>query len=202
MSKFKKDDRVIITHPSREGQRGRITGVFSGGYGVHIDGTGRGTVFYYDVDMEHEPGNPPIHGGVPAGKEDDCRDLSHMMRASYPHGEPYSVGKKEDRPAEMKKFRTDDPLMQARQYVKELFYPGPALPIEDVYIVWFCSAVGNWKALVSTNCLDNAYYEVTWNGEKAEMYVDRYVKEYNVKIMHHESGELSDADVEWNRVTR
>jgi hypothetical protein len=105
-----------------------------------------------------------------------------------------------DRPSEMKKFRTDDLLMQAREYVQRLFYPGTSL--DDIYIVWFCSAVQNWKVLISTNVLDNCYYEVTYNGEKCEMYVDRYVKEYNVKIMFHESDELTDADVEWNRIVR
>ena len=54
--------------------------------------------------------------------------------------------------------------------------------MDDIYIVWFCAALHNWKALVSTNVLDNCYYEVTHNGDKDETYVDRYVKEISVTV--------------------
>lgn len=88
----------------------------------------------------------------------------------------------EDRPSELKKFRTDDPMLMAREMVHGLFYKDIGLPMADVYVVWFCSTLQNWKALVSTNVLDNAYYEVTYDGEKNRTYVDRYVKEINVTV--------------------
>lgn len=48
--------------------------------------------------------------------------------------------------------------------------------IEDVYVVWFSKTLQNWKALVSTTIPDGKYYEVTYNGDKKEAYVDVYVK--------------------------
>ena len=47
---------------------------------------------------------------------------------------------------------------------------------DDVYIVWFCKVLQNWKALVSTTLPDGMYYEVTYNGDKNEMYLDAYKK--------------------------
>lgn len=47
---------------------------------------------------------------------------------------------------------------------------------EDVYIVWFSKTLQNWKALVSTNISDGMYYEVTYNGDREETYLDAYKK--------------------------
>jgi hypothetical protein len=52
----------------------------------------------------------------------------------------------------------------------------------DVYIVWFCKTLQNWKALLSTDIPDTRYYEVTFNGDKSDAYLDVYVKEDNEKI--------------------
>lgn len=56
------------------------------------------------------------------------------------------------------------------------------LRVEDVYVVWFCKTLGNWKALVSTDVISGAYWEVTYNGAKQETYVDTYVKTGNLAI--------------------
>lgn len=56
------------------------------------------------------------------------------------------------------------------------------LRVEDVYVVWFCKTLGNWKALVSTDVISGAYWEVTYNGAKKETYVDAYVKAANTAI--------------------
>jgi len=50
----------------------------------------------------------------------------------------------------------------------------------EVYVVWFCYILGGWKALVSTSLPDGRYYEVTYNKEKKETYVDMYVKVDNI----------------------
>jgi hypothetical protein len=55
----------------------------------------------------------------------------------------------------------------------------------DVYVVWFCYILGGWKALVSTTIPDDTYYEVTYNKEKDEIYLDTYVKVNNVAIPQH-----------------
>jgi hypothetical protein len=51
---------------------------------------------------------------------------------------------------------------------------------DDVYIVWFSKTLQNWKALVSTNISDGMYYEVTYNGDKKEIYLDVYKKWENL----------------------
>nr|DAK59142.1 MAG TPA: hypothetical protein [Caudoviricetes sp.] len=53
---------------------------------------------------------------------------------------------------------------------------------DDVYIVWFCKTLQNWKALASTTLPDGMYYEVTYNGDKKEVYLDAYKKFDNQKI--------------------
>ena len=40
----------------------------------------------------------------------------------------------------------------------------------------------NWKALVSTTLPDGMYYEVTYNGDKKEVYLDAYKKFENQEI--------------------
>lgn len=56
------------------------------------------------------------------------------------------------------------------------------ITLNDVYVVWFCKTLQNWKALVSTNVLDGVYYEITYNGDKDETYVDVYKKWENYKL--------------------
>lgn len=51
---------------------------------------------------------------------------------------------------------------------------------DQVYIVWFSKTLQNWKALVSTTVSDGMYYEVTYNGDKKETYLDAYKKWKNV----------------------
>ena len=54
--------------------------------------------------------------------------------------------------------------------------------LDNVFIVWFCKTLQNWKALVSTTLPDGMYYEVTYNGDKKEVYLDAYKKFENRKI--------------------
>lgn len=53
---------------------------------------------------------------------------------------------------------------------------------DEVYVVWFSKTLQNWKALLSTTLPDGMYYEVTYNGDKAETYIDAYKKFDNVCI--------------------
>ena len=54
--------------------------------------------------------------------------------------------------------------------------------LEDVYIVWFCKVLQNWKALAGTHHGDGMYYEVTYDGDKDAAYVDAYKKWQNVQM--------------------
>lgn len=53
---------------------------------------------------------------------------------------------------------------------------GVKITADDVFIVWFCKTLQNWKALLSTKVPDGIYYEVTHNGDRDETYVDVYKK--------------------------
>lgn len=46
----------------------------------------------------------------------------------------------------------------------------------DIYIVWQCKALQNWKFLLSSSIPDGMYYELTFNGNKQEWYLDAYKK--------------------------
>ncbi len=54
--------------------------------------------------------------------------------------------------------------------------------IENVYAVWFSKTIQNWKTMISTTLPDGMYYEVTYNGDKCETYIDAYKKFDNVCI--------------------
>lgn len=50
------------------------------------------------------------------------------------------------------------------------------ITVDDVFIVWLCKTLQNAKALVSTTVHDGMYYELTYNGDKNEVYLDAYKK--------------------------
>lgn len=47
---------------------------------------------------------------------------------------------------------------------------------DDVFVVWYCKTLQHHKALLSTTVSDGMYYEITFNGDKAEAYLDAYKK--------------------------
>ena len=49
-------------------------------------------------------------------------------------------------------------------------------PVFEVYIVWKAKILQNWKYLISSNLYDGMYYELTFNGDKGEWYLDAYKK--------------------------
>lgn len=57
----------------------------------------------------------------------------------------------------------------------------------STYTVWFCYILGGWKALVSTTLPDGMYYEVTYDKDTDEIYLDAYKKFDNREFeIHHE----------------
>lgn len=79
-------------------------------------------------------------------------------------------------------LQVDAMLNKAKQIVIDYFNnhcektDGFVLTKDDVFIVWFSKTLQNWKALVSTTVSDGMYYEVTYNGDKMETYLDAYKK--------------------------
>ena len=47
---------------------------------------------------------------------------------------------------------------------------------KDPFVVWKCKVLQNWKYLLSTRLPDGMYYELTFNGNKKEWYLDAYKK--------------------------
>lgn len=85
---------------------------------------------------------------------------------------------------------THNPIEQAKEivfaYVKEHLDKTDThvtFAIDEVYVVWFCKTLQNWKALVSTSLPDGMYYEVTYNGERQHIYLDAY-KKFENKAYH------------------
>ncbi|EHL2459276.1 hypothetical protein KDF76_002267 [Enterococcus faecalis] len=59
----------------------------------------------------------------------------------------------------------------------------------DIYVVWLAKTLQNNKALLSTNLFDGMYYEVTFNGDKNELYFDAYKKWRNISFDVTEGGD-------------
>ena len=58
------------------------------------------------------------------------------------------------------------------------------ITVDDVFIVWSCKTLQNNKALASTTLFDGMYYEITYNGDKNEIYFDAYKKWENKCIKY------------------
>lgn len=60
----------------------------------------------------------------------------------------------------------------------------------DVYIVWITKVLQNNKALAALPVGDGMYYELTYNGDKDELYLDAYKKQENI-LYGGDKGQLS-----------
>ena len=63
-----------------------------------------------------------------------------------------------------------------RNYIVEHLDKSDKLPEFEVFVVWKCKALQNWKYLLSSTLFDGMYYEMTYNGDKKEWYLDAYKK--------------------------
>lgn len=52
----------------------------------------------------------------------------------------------------------------------------------EVYTVWKVKVLQNWKYLLSSSLIDGMYYELTYNGDAKEWYLDAYKKFQNQVI--------------------
>lgn len=52
-----------------------------------------------------------------------------------------------------------------------------------MFIVWMCKTLQNSKAMASTTLPDGMYYELTFSGNKRELYVDAYKKWQNFTVV-------------------
>ena len=61
-------------------------------------------------------------------------------------------------------------------YIKEHLDKSDKIPEFEVYIVWKCKILQNWKYLLSSTLPDGMYYELTYDGDKNRWYLDAYKK--------------------------
>lgn len=98
----------------------------------------------------------------------------------------------EDKPFEDTSEYDQDPdryLKLAKHFVlADLIYRQDRdiiLSVDQLYIVWFAKTLQNWKAILSTSIAgDGVLFEVTFNGDKNEAYVDTYLKHSNTAISY------------------
>lgn len=69
-----------------------------------------------------------------------------------------------------------------RKYAEDHLDKSDSPSAFDVYIVWKAKVLQNWKWLISTTLIDGMYYEVTFNGDLDEFYLDVYKKFENKVI--------------------
>lgn len=62
------------------------------------------------------------------------------------------------------------------EYIEQHLDKSDPKPTFDVFIVWKCKVLQNWKYLISSTLFDGMYYELTYNGDKREWYLDAYKK--------------------------
>lgn len=67
-------------------------------------------------------------------------------------------------------------------YIHQHLDKSDSTPDFEVYVVWQCYTLGNWKCLVSSTLPDGMYYEVTYDKTKNAMYLDAYKKFENIEI--------------------
>lgn len=68
-------------------------------------------------------------------------------------------------------------------YNRNFLADNEELHISEVYVTTFTKTLQNWKALVATEVAnDGLYFEVTYNGDKKETYIDTYSKVSNTVI--------------------
>ena len=80
-------------------------------------------------------------------------------------------------------------LLLVEQYAYDHIDKTDDIPAFNVFTVWKCKTLQNWKFLISTSLPDGMYYEMTFNGDKNEWYLDAYKKFENKCIPNPEWAE-------------
>ncbi len=64
---------------------------------------------------------------------------------------------------------------------------------QKLFLVWSCKTLKNWKAIYACP-REKMLYEVTYNGEKQEYYVDFYTKTTHLAVEANYFAKQMDAD--------
>ena len=60
---------------------------------------------------------------------------------------------------------------------------GKKVTLDNVFVVWSCKTLQNYKAIIAVAFADERLFELTYNGDKCETYIDVYVKKDKVTIL-------------------
>lgn len=86
------------------------------------------------------------------------------------------------------KINTDEEFLSkaidiVAEYTDEHLDKSDDAPQYKIFVVWYCKTLQNFKALLSTTLFDGMYYELTYNGDKEEFYLDAY-KKFENRCIH------------------
>lgn len=73
-------------------------------------------------------------------------------------------------------------IQLVKDYILSHLDKSDPTPEFDIFTVWKCKILQNWKYLLSSTLPDGMYYELTYNGDKKEWYLDAYKKFENVCV--------------------
>lgn len=73
-------------------------------------------------------------------------------------------------------------LSIVKDYILEHIDKTDTIPPFELFTVWKAKVLQNWKYLISSTLPDGMYYEMTYNGDKKEWYLDAYKKFENRRI--------------------
>lgn len=82
------------------------------------------------------------------------------------------------------------------EYIQRHLDKSDDIPPIEVYTVWKCKALQNWKFLISSSLLDGMYYELTFNGDKGEWYLDAY-KKFENQVIREDTADTPQTDCAW-----
>lgn len=81
---------------------------------------------------------------------------------------------------DMKHFESVCQKKLVEWYNRNTLVVGSKIDLGDVFVVWSCKTLQNYKCLISTTVSgDGIYAEYTYNGDKQELYEDIYRKVRN-----------------------
>lgn len=80
-------------------------------------------------------------------------------------------------------FNNKEENMDSRKFhdlaINAVLQENKNIEVNDMFFVWMCKTLQNNKALIGVHD-SPCYYEVTYNGDKKELYVDEYIKNRNI----------------------